>query len=480
MKCSIEASRVFAGIIAIAILTVSTSALADTIEYRSVPTEVNYLRGKADRPSGDAVSNWYIYADTQLDGILNPGDSHLNTFNNWWTTVSSGTCNGANRDGAQVNTAPQNHATGNAADNVWIPRGDRSLQFYMSYSQMDNGTVAEYMNKYNATMPNYAQFISDRHKDTDGWNLGWVINDYERFQKGEKLGDFDMDVFVHNGKIQNTPEAAEGTWFSNPQVTASNHMSDLSVDPGPFGGNRIPPKWNEDTKSYDYGVGGNTTNHSYLDWYNDPDPAATGFSPKPLNPIDILTIGQSMEVSEENPTGSTVNDDSVWSFGSERTPSETQALLGYSYQDAFFARHELYENESVGGCIAGLSGYDQYDPEDPYGTYADQQVIRIDLGQEALAQLDNIVIYDFGFDPDASQDRYPPVAIMFGIYDDGGYLRIFYDPNGNGVLDSGEIFMPENRIYIARVDMTPEPMTLALLGFGGLGLLKMRSWRKRA
>ncbi len=463
MKCSM-CRRNAIGVMAVAVLLLCTIATASPIEPTPIvdplmrPLRSNY------------ISNWYIYNDANTDGILNPGDTLINQMDNWWSTVSSGTQHTSMKNDAagRVNTSPMNHSsdlTGNAADSYWLPRANRSMSFYMSYSQMDNNSAANYQ-QY-ADVPgfeNYGNFMAERHGQSSGWNLGWCINDYDNTKPlGTVAQEFDMDIYVHDGKSP----ANETEWISNPHVSGSNHISDLSMDKW---GNRVTPIWNETTKTYDA-----ASNQEYIKFYqNSVDPTFSG--------ADILAIGQSMEVHEENPYGSYVNNASIWNYGTGRTPNEIKANLTddegnpYTYDDAFFNRINVYENESVGGVIAGLSGYDNYDPE--VNNWGDQQVIRIDLAQNALAQLDEIVMWDFGYAPGSGQ--LTPVEIVFGVIYDAlaDYYYIWYD-YGNDGFDVGDI-LAENRIYIARVDIAPEPLTMAILALGGVGLISQRIRRKKA
>lgn len=450
MKCSSRGIRIFLAVLSLAV--VCGIAVASPVE----PTPSTQLR--ALRP--DYIRSWYIYCDQETNGILDPGDRMVNVMDNWWSTVSSGTQHTSVKNGNRVNTAPMNHAvTDNAENNYWLPRANRELHFYMSYSQMDNNSIANFQSWVDpAEFPGYANFMAERHGDADGWHLGWVINDYTLAEdKGPSLGNFDMDIFVHNGR------ANTGEWISNPQVSSSNHISDLCMD---HAGNRVTPKWNDATMAYDAAA-----NANYIAYYqNTVNPAFSG--------SDITTIANSMEIHERNPYGTGPN-----VYNGYLDPKTPQWVLDnlvdhagnpYTYDDAFTQRSELFQDESIGGVIAGLAGLTNYDPQ--LNNWGDQQVVRIDLGQDALSQLDRVVMYDFGYAPGSGQIT--PIEIVFGVVNYNGLFRLWYDFDGDSFFDVEEL-MPDNRIYIAQVDIAPEPLSLAVLGLGGLALaLKNRRSRR--
>lgn len=440
----------------------------------------DYMREVGDHPDG-YLRNWYIYADTKTDGILDPDDLKMDTMKNWWTTVSSGTTHSdINFFNGTVVSAPMSHVevgsdpSKKAENSYAIPLAPRTLQFYMSYSQMDNNSGSNY-EKY-TDIQKYNDFLSERHGDTDGWNLGWVINNYAGYgvAKGDPLGNSDMDIFVHNGK--SAPGATE--WISNPSVSSSNHMSDLSSDPNsnpPY--DRVTVKWNDTTMAYDAAA-----NQKYIAWYRNVNP---GFND---GNDDIGDIGDSMDVQERNPSWKLTTPNLYSGYLDPKDPrwvyenlKDDTGIAPYVYDDAFTQRSAVFEDESIGGVIAGLAGYTNYNTED--NNWGDQQVIRIDLAQNTLELVDKIIFYDFGFYTGLGASQVSPVQIVFGVMTDptSGLRVVFFDLNKDGVFNGDDYLMPENRIYIAQVEnMVPEPMTLALLGVGGLGLLKIRSRRKRA
>ena len=74
MKCSLL-GKVFVPLVAV--------VLVMPLGVGAAPTEPNpdgYCRDLRT----DYVKTWYIYNDSRLDGILNPGDTMITTFNNWW------------------------------------------------------------------------------------------------------------------------------------------------------------------------------------------------------------------------------------------------------------------------------------------------------------------------------------------------------------------------------------------------------------
>ncbi|MBN1554580.1 MAG: hypothetical protein JXA11_07525 [Phycisphaerae bacterium] len=423
--------------------------------------------------TSQTIQSWHVYVeDTRPEGeanygILNPGDHEIGIMDNWWTAVSSGTQHTSIRstDGLRVNSTPYNHASDSTtgADNYWLDTADRELHFYMTYSQMDNNTVAEYSNWTSGNPPtnDYGKYMAERHATTDGWALGWSINKYVNGLPMTKIGDYDMDIFVHNGK--GVVLDGDEVYISDPQITSSNHISELAVDTQ---GNRLPTKWNESTMAYDAAA-----NPQYMNYHG-------------KSAQDIEDIGDSMEVHERNPYGTGPN--VYGSYIDDRTPQWVLDNLvddegdPYTYDDAFTQRSDLFLCESIGGVIAGLAGYDEYNPE--RNNWGDQQVIRIDLGQDALEELDKIVLYDFGYytgnpaDPDGQVD---PTEIVFYVDWIGGQFCIWYDEDGNGEYDEEvDLLLPDNRIYIAQVTINPIPEPTSLMTLGSLGLLGLLKRKK--
>ena len=148
----------------------------------------------------DHVRDWYIFIDTDNNGILNPGDQQISIFQNWWSTKSSSTMH--NQDltwepgtfPVDKPSSPMNWATdSNPAasspplpeENYWLPQKEDRMGFYMNYSQWNNCTL----DHYNST--NYhsnagvggvsdagklAAYYREKYGDRNGYAMGWLTN----------------------------------------------------------------------------------------------------------------------------------------------------------------------------------------------------------------------------------------------------------------------------------------------------------------
>jgi hypothetical protein len=450
--------------LATALLTVASGALAEPAE----PTPSGDYR----ELRSDYVRTWYVYNDEDNNGILNPGDINVGNFNNWWTTVSSGTqynysegpYNGYEY-GDDRPGAPMNHnSTTDAADNYWLPTAENSVSIYMTYSQMDNH------DDFSAWGGLYGDFMNEQHGSTDGWALGWVTNAIKRDMYGNVIDDTSiagtdvMDVFIHNGRYSGNIEGW-GMNHSNPQVTMSNDISLLSEDPNNPGHPYQVPRFDEIAQAYN--MAANTAMEAYFN---------AGGSTN-LDAAILADIVASMELYEVDPYEAGAEWSAIYA---DKTPEEIitdaviTALAGgeYTYDDAFLNRGTWTENSNDGGVIGGLGGQiEDTEMED----WADQQVIRMDFSELMLAGLDEIVIYDFGdSDPGSTtSDQVNPIPMIFGI-DHGRTAeegQIFWeDPE-----TFERVYFADNRLYIAQTIVPiPEPATLSLLGLGSLALLRRR------
>jgi hypothetical protein len=438
-------------------------ALADaTVPHEPTP-EPTYRALRSDY-----VRQWTIFNDTQTDGVLNPGDTRVETFANWWSPVSSHSSS-TYRDhqnvgpGHDLTSAPMNWATytldpsdpnrNNPDFNYWLPREQHTMSFYMTYSQFDNNDWAT--TNYGDT-PLTQQIVRQRNLHRNGWALGWVANDYNyQATSSDYTGSIAMDVYVHDGKLDTNIQGF-GPSLSNPHVGMSNDVDYATgLDHVGSDGGFHPAEFDESTQSYSW-----AQNQLRME--------ANG-----LNATDLDTLANSMEVKESDPYNL------IGAPLSARTPS---AILAggpkapdgsdYTYGDAFQARQSFPSFATDGGVISGLGGFDAYDSE--LNNWADQQVIRIDVDPQMLLEggIDKLVFYDFGgSDPGSTtSDQVDPRMLVFYADDLG---NLFYDG------PAGRVYFPENRIFIAMVNQIPEPASLALLCLGGAVVMFRRSKSKR-
>ena len=439
-------------------------AIGDVLQHE--PNSQPYYRPLRS----DYVKDWFIFRDTNTDGILNPGDSKVAKFTNWWTPVSSGSQYVYNEQiGAtgDLQGSPMNWATATLDDanpdknnpnyNHWLMPAPatteatktNTIDFYMSYSQLDNCAWHDPAFIYgdNATQ---RDIVRQRHSGRNGWVLGWTVRD----NKGTG-GSMKMDLMVHNGKMD-TNVAGWGRSISNPQVSLSDDMDPtLSMDMTLDYKTRHPAIYDDASNAYTWSA-------------NQLRMTANGY-----NAADLATLVASQELKETNPYGPLP--DAV----SSRTP---QSLVtagikssdgsNYLYQDAFTERATFSAHSTDGGVLSGLCGW--ADPNASNGSWGSQQVIRIDVDKATLlsGKVDQIVFHDFGTSSPGSTDGQvdnpgSPLPAPITIYaDDGGNIYVLDDVGGR-------VYFPENRIFIAVTDV-PEPATLSLLVFGSLTMLLRR------
>lgn len=422
----------------------TAQAMGTTVPHEPTP-QVGYYRDLRT----DYVKQWYIFKDTTGDGILNPGDTYVEKMKNWWTPVSSGSqglySDDPNATGDLV-SAPENWATYTLPDahpdkdnpnyNYWLPRQDHTMSFYMTYSQFDNCAWHDPNFHYGDT-PTIENIIREMHSGRNGYGLGWVINDYDAAHTQTPAGFVNMDIAVHDGKLD-TVIPSWGRSISNPQISMSNDLdASLSLDTALNWHVRHPALFDEGTQDYSWAAN------------------ATRMTANAYNATDLATLVASQEVKE---------------VGGFDTGLLDHAGSNYLYQDAFTERSVYCTGTTDGGVIAGLSGYNGLDPS--WSNWGDQQVIRIEISAETLVLggITELCFYDFGDSVPGSttSDQVNPRVIVFHA-DAGGHLY-FDDPN------SGPIYFPDNRIFIAMTDI-PEPASLCLLMLGGGTMVFLRRRR---
>jgi hypothetical protein len=381
------------------------------------------------------VRSWHLYADTQLDGILNPGDTYAESFNNWWSPASSNAVYDYSDQGrpsgqpwaampynAANSTLPANDP--NRLDdsyNYRLSLGDNQFSFFMNYSQYDNTDWETYGD--GGLIDNY---IADMNRGKNGYSMGWIAGSTENVSgdPGSTIGNINIDVYVHKGRTDDQYSIPGfGTSVSDPMITASNDIGELTEQADPYS-----------------------------------------------NAADSAVLSGNRSAQD------IINDGITDHTGSEL----------YSYDDLFVERSTLHDNDNDGGMLAGLSGWSEFNADD--ANWGDQQVIRIDLASETLQTLVNngmteVVFYDFGnSDPSTwgqtGVDQVNPTKIVLNIDLANGF------DNGQLYMDLGSgdrLYFPENRIYIAVEDQIPEPATLAIMITGAaVGLLGKRRRTRRS
>ncbi len=412
----------------------------------------------------DAVKEWYIYNDRNLNGILDPGDQKIDVFKNWWTPVSAHSQHNYSNgpyatttfpDGDDWPSGPQNHADLNIpSNNYWIEGAANTIKFYMTYSQYDNNDFTT----FDAGMqPGDDKTLKQgRNMYRNGYAMGWLTHRVKWDPQTNTFindqtpaGSVKMDVYVKDGQ-KTFNINGWGTSRSDPNITLSNDISYLAKDATE--NQWHPPTFDPLTGTYNKNT---PVNQAYMAQYG-------------LTDAQFDTIVASMEVGEVDAAGINPGD-VIWGG---RTPDQIandptlkdHAGNDYVYADAFLERSEYVESSSDGGVIAGLAGQTSYDPQ--INNWGDQQVIRIDISAETLASGDpdgngnitTVQFLDFGYDPLTGQVN--PMLIELDLTDT-------------------DLF-PENRFYIAQVNMVPEPATMIFVVAAGIPVLLKRRRKAKA
>lgn len=438
-------NKLFAGAVMLIIAAASTMAQVE-------PTPSSSYRGLRS----DYISTWYVWSDTNEDGILDPGDTKVAAMNNMWTAVGSD--QSLNINPTTGNARPTN----GSSDPLYLDTPEKSLVVYMNYSQKDNN--------WRGSWPNNPQGAYDREKygDTNGWSIGMVGT-------GES-GTMGVDVMVHNGEGMNRADYPGAYKYakSNPQVTATTGLGTEAIDP--VSGQLQVVKYDELTQSYNQNV-----NLAMKTWFE-----LNGGS------LNVAQIASQMDMKEFDPY-----DSSTWHFSNADggvfaglTPEEIQndvaiqnllaefgqTVSTYDYQDAFSINAGYDEDHNAAGMIGGISGVGS-----DVDQWADQTVIRLDFNLDE-SDFEQIIFYDFGYESGATQTD--PVAIIFKVGVDGeGDKFLYYDVDGDGIYDAGlDTLMDQNRLFISVNAEVPEPTTLLLLASGGAVVVytKRRNARKAA
>jgi len=446
------------------VVVLVAAVLVSALSVRAAPMEPT--ENASYRPlRNDYVKDWYIFNDQNLNGILDPGDEKVGQFKNWWTVISTHSQHNYKKrtgynNGDDWGSGPYNGFTDPlpvgdplrlSENNLWLPRQENAIHFYMTYSQFDNN---DWKNGYDwdGKSGDRLDIVKARHEDRNGYAFGWLTHDNAATNTQAVEGTVKMDVYVFKGKGLAGSPSVVPEWGGSADYTAqSNSNPQLSMS------NDLDPR-SEDT------VGADATGHFHPPVYNDgtgyvwAGANKTRFEANGLTEADFNAVVASMEVQERDVNDGYWDANGVWI---NRTPADIAGSLTdfygnpYVYGDAFADRSTFHDGGSDGGVIAGLAGEDDYDPQ--INNWSDQQVIRIDIDAATLLanNITQVIIWDFGFLAGASQTN--PVPIVLDLTD----LAKF----------------PENRFYIARVNI-PEPTGLAMLAGGAATLLARRRRRR--
>ncbi|MBT3198861.1 MAG: PEP-CTERM sorting domain-containing protein [Phycisphaerales bacterium] len=487
----------------------------------------------------DAIRTWHIFSDTVNDGILNPGDTRIGEFQNWWTPESAGTQHGHEigappAAGDEYPSTPIDHQANYTTNKVQgLPQKAGTIGFYMTYSHLDN---ADYVSEFTNDGGTPPATLMQRNYERNGYAMGWltgqtVVDSKGAVDLGTNTGNVKMDIFVHAGKSDNAPGGRDNNINfgagsstisrSDPQVAQSN---DMNLRARQNDNMMLVPDYRDDsyisdpTRADGFTYGGND---GYVyDGFNGGTAALNGGTPGPIGgkylvdgdfntatPTTLATESQfdavvaSMDVREVNAytNGATPELNGLAPIHAADSP---QALLNagvtdglgqnlYFYEDAFMQRDgsaggnlndgaQWIEGSTDGGVIAGLSGYDDYSQYFPGDQrlnthWAEQQVIRIDFDKASFDKDALVGISEIIFYDWGATDP------LTGQQTNPIAITINVDASQNLYFDDNgtKIYFPDNRIYIAQVGHAPEPASMILLAAGASALLARRKRRQK-
>ena len=398
----------------------------------------------------DFVRTWHVFADTANDAILDPGDTRVAEFKNWWTPASAATQHAyvigtPPAAGPEYPSTPIDHQSVFTTNPLLLlPQKAGTIGFYLTYSHMDN---ADFDKELWSDGVSPHDTFNQRNRERNGYAMGWLTGETVKdaagnVQLGANTGDVKMDIFIHNGKSDNdaagagrddnhsfgTNVSGQDVWYngvktvpagaaystvsrSEPQVVQSNEMNvmarqdnnlmlvadyrdDFAINPG-------------DPKGYTYGANDGYVYAGFNGGKYLVDGDLTPATPATLaTQVEFDTVIASMDVREVNAyeTGLGAGDD-LGGFNPIHAADTPQALLDagvtdglgnlYFYEDAMISRDgdtnngsPWVEGSTDGGVIAGLSGYDEYDDYYPEGATPDPSKLLTHWGEQQVIRID--------------------------------------------------------------------------------------------